>query len=462
MEVTNPYSGARVGTLWQAARQDAAGILEAAEKGQTALSRMPLYQRADILLAYANLLSDNIENLAALQCAEMGKVIAECREELEEAVSVTKGYAERAKHLYGKTFPAGQPGLESDLLFTRREAIGVVLCIIPFNFPAELFTHKVVPALAMGNATIVKLPDENPLMALELVQLLVQAGMPKEAVGALCCTPEFSSEYILSTSGIRAVSFTGSPGAGSKVVQAAAPRLHKTFLELGGNDPFIVFADAPLSETVEEIIEGRVANCGQNCCASKRFIVHRDIYNALADKLANRLAALVEGDPANENTEIGYITTEKRAKIIEEQVRHTVEQGATLRCGGERRGCFVQPALLTGVAPSMDIATHLEIFGPVLPLIPFGTPAEAIEIANSTPYGLQAGIMGGNLRQCVEVAGQLQCGAVVLNGSGNYRHGEMPFGGHKKTGNSREGISTTLEEMSEEKTFILKDAFPQA
>lgn len=457
--VYNPANGEEVGRLWHAATEDAPAILTAAAEGFAAWCAQPLHARAAVLQRYAALVDDNADRLAALQSEEMGKPIAACREEVREAAAITRGYAERAKHLYGRTFPQSQPGLEDDLLFTRREPLGVVLCIIPFNYPAELFTHKVIPALAMGNAVIAKVPDENPLMMLELVKLLVDAGLPQKAAGALCCEPEFSTNHILPSPILAAVSFTGSPKAGSAIAKAAAGPLHRVFLELGGNDPLLIMEGANLDEAVEQIIAGRIDNAGQNCCASKRFLVHRSLYNELAQRLIERLKTLKTGDVRNEDTELGYLTTRERAETVAHQIQTTVEQGATLAYGGERTGCFVQPAVLTGVSPEMDIMGEMEVFGPVLPLCPFNTAGEAIAIANQIPYGLAAGIFGAGADEAIHIAGQLHCGTVVLNGSGNYRHGEMPFGGRGKTGNAREGVSATLEEMSEEKTFVLQNAF---
>lgn len=455
--ITNPANGKPVGSIWKAIPGDETLVLDTAQEGFRKWSAVPLSQRADILMKYADLLEENRDRIAAVECSEMGKIITECTGEVGGSAYITRGFIEKAKHLYGKSYCDNHHGLERDLIFTRREPLGVFYCIVPFNYPVELYTHKVIPALIMGNAVIIKVPADNPLAMIEMSKLLVEAGVPPEAVGLLYCDRVFSTEQIVKSERIQAVSLTGSTSAGISILRDSADTLHKVFLELGGNDPFIIFEDADLDQAVEEILVGRVSNTGQTCCASKRFIVQKTVQDALVEKLIARLDQVKRGDPADPATQIGCILNKKNAATILDQIQFTVEQGAACVYGGTvKNDTFVEPTILTGVTKDMDISKDMEIFGPVIPIIPFTTKEEAVEIANQIPYGLQGGVMTANTMLALDVAAKLQCGSVVVNGSGNYRHMDMAFGGYKMTGIGREGVSATLEEFSQEKTFIIK------
>lgn len=449
-----------LGQAWKAQDSDGDLILSAAREGYSEWSAMPLHERTDIILRYACLLEKHHEELTVLQCREMGKIIGECSLELSDSTAATKGYVERARHLYGKTLCDNHPGLEKDLIFTRREPIGVFFCIIPFNYPVELYTHKVIPALAMGNSVIVKLPSDNPLVLTRMTQLLVEAGVPPKTVSLVYCDRLFSSQNIIKTNRIDGVSLTGSTKTGISVLKDSAEHLHKVFLELGGNDPLIIFADADLDAVVEEIFVGRIFNTGQTCCGSKRFIVEEKVHDKLLEKLVERLKLLRLGDPMDTATEMGRIINAEAANNIQNQIKHTISQGAKLAYGGRMLDeKTMEPAVLVNITHDMDISNTMEVFGPVIPLIPFNTVEEAISIANQIPYGLQAGIMTADIILATNIASKLQCGSVVINGSGNYRHMDMPFGGFKMTGIGREGVSATLEEYSQEKSYIIKQVF---
>ncbi len=460
VDIINPARGEVVGKAWKAKEGDEVRILSAAREGFKAWSAVPLHERARILKKYTALLDANHRELNLLQCREMGKIITECDLELSDSTAASNGFVERACHLYGQTLCDNHPGLEKDLIFTRREPIGVFFCIVPFNFPVELFTHKVIPALVMGNSVIVKLPSSNPLVLTEMTRLLIEAGVPQNAVSLVYCDRKFSTEKIIKSNEIDAVTLTGSCAAGISVLENAAKPLHKVFLELGGNDPLIVFADADLDMVVEEIFVGRIFNSGQTCCGSKRIIVEESCRDKLVEKLIARLRKLRIGDPIDEETELGSLISEGSAKEVLNQIAHTVEQGAHLIYGAQLLSeAVVEPALLVDVTADMDIAGEMEVFGPVIPILTFKTPEEAVALANQIPYGLQGGIMTSDMALALNLASKLQCGSVVVNGSGNYRHMDMPFGGYKMTGIGREGVSATLEEYSQQKSYVIKGVF---
>ena len=457
VRIQNPATGQTVGTLYKAAPGDGKVILANAQKGFASWSAMPLYRRTDILMRYVALLGENKDRLGLLLSREMGKILSEAMGEAVGTANISKGFIQRANHLYGKVINDNQPGLESDLIFTRREPLGVVLCIVPFNFPLELYAHKVIPALIMGNAVIIKVPSTNPLALTEMTKLLVEAGVPAEAAQVVYADRNFVTEEIIKTDGIQAVSITGSTAAGIAVQQDSAPYLHHVFLELGGNDALIICEDADLDYAVEQIYWGRVFNVGQTCCASKRFIVQRNIYDELVKRLCARLDKVRRGDPTDPKTEYGCMHSIAAANTVLAQIESLKAQGAKVVYGGTlKNATFLEPTVLVEVTRDMDVAKDLEIFGPVIPLIPFDTVEESIDIANQTKYGLQAGIVTSDYAQGIHMATKIQAGGVVTNATGNYRHLDQPFGGFKKSGIGREGASSTLEEFSQEKTYIVR------
>lgn len=457
VEIHNPANGELVGTIYKAVSGDGARILETAKKGFAVWSAMPMHQRTDILMRYVALLGENKDRLGLLLSREMGKIYGEAMGEAVGTANISKGFIQRANHLYGKVINDNQPGLEGDLIFTRREPLGVILCVVPFNFPLELYAHKIIPALIMGNAVIIKVPSSNPLALTEMTKLLVEAGVPAEAAQVVYADRTFATEELIKTDGIQAVSITGSTAAGIAVQRDSAPYLHKVFLELGGNDALIICEDADIDYAVEQIYWGRVFNVGQTCCASKRFLVHRSIHDELVKRLCARLDAVRRGDPTDPTTEYGCMHSAAAAKTVMEQIAQLKAQGAVCVYGGTLKNeTFLEPTVFTHVTRDMDVAKDLEIFGPVIPIIAFDTIEEAIDIANQTKYGLSAGIVSNNYAQAIRMATKLQAGAVVTNATGNYRHLDQPFGGFKKSGIGREGVSATLEEFSQEKTYIVR------
>jgi succinate-semialdehyde dehydrogenase/glutarate-semialdehyde dehydrogenase len=291
--------------------------------------------------------------------------------------------------------------------------------------------------------------------ALILCELLVEAGVPANAIQCLTGSGSKIGPWLTSDKRVNAVSLTGSTEAGVEVAKMCAPSLKHVSLELGGNDPLIIFDDCDFELAVSETIGGRIGNAGQTCCASKRFIVQKGIKDKFIAELVKRLAQLKIGDPSDPTVEMGPVISERAAKQVEQQIQHTVEQGAKLVCGGTRDGAFVAPTVLE-VTPDMDIARDLEVFGPVFPIIQFETMEEAIQIANNTVYGLSSGVITENIRQAMKVANSVQAGACIINGTGNYRLAHQPFGGYNISGLGREGAICTLEEMTRQKMISFK------
>jgi len=319
-----------------------------------------------------------------------------------------------------------------------------------------LYAHKVAPALLMGNAVIIKPSSYTPLAASIVTNLLIEAGVTPNAVQYITGSGAKIGDWLTTSPLVRAISLTGGTSAAVHIIEKSAPNIPRLFFELGGNDPLIIFGDADIELAVSESIGGRITNAGQICCCSKRFIVHNSVKEAFTEKLVRVLESIAPKNAADPDAVMGPVVSEAAAIEIINQVEKTVAQGAKCVLGGTREGAYVAPTVLTGVTSAMDIANAMEIFGPVFPIIGFDTFEEAIEIANGTPYGLQGGVITADMKTAMKAATQMQCGAVVINGSGNYRSAHQPFGGYKLSGLGREGILTTLDEMSQAKTISFK------
>lgn len=454
--VFNPATQELLDTVPVATEEDIERCLDIAQDGKRLWAGTPLVERSKILLKYTSLLESHKKELATLQSKDMGKPFSQCIGEVDTAIMLFEGFVERAKHLYGETVPESQPGAEKDMLFTRREPLGVIACILPFNFPTTLFAHKVAPALVSGNAVVIKPSSDNPLVVIRLTELLLEAGVPGSVAQVITGSGSMVGKILCSSTKVNAITLTGSTEAGITVMRDSADALHRVTLELGGNDPMVIFADGDLELAVNEAYSGRIANAGQICCSPKRFIVQEPIAKDFVDKLKAKFGKIVKGDILDPRTELGCLINENAAKRVEEQVKLTIQQGAKCVYGGKRNGAFFEPTILVDVTPDMDVAKDMEIFGPVFPIIAFKTEEEALTIANNTKYGLCAGVVTSDINKGIRFMSKVEAGTVVINGNSRYRHIDHRFGGYKMSGIGREGIPCTIEEMTQVKTYVLK------
>ena len=362
--------------------------------------------------------------------------------------------------MYGKSIPMNsEPRGLGDVLFTVFEPLGVIAAICAFNFPGVLFSHKAAAALCAGNSVILKPASDTPGATMLMTKLLLEAGVPANAAQCITGSGSVIGNGLVSDPRVAGVTLTGSTKVGINVAKLCAAQLKACSLELGGNDPLVIMEDTPIEEAVEQALGGRIANAGQICCSSKRFIVHNSIKDAFVKRLAERLEAMRLGDPLDPQTQIGPVINEKAAKTIISQIESAVSQGAKLVCGGTREGCFVKPTVLTDVPVDSDVATNEEIFGPVFPVIGFDTLDEAIAIANNSCYGLSAGILTKDTKVGMKFALAVDAGGCVVGANGNYRLTQQPFNGHKLSGIGSEGTMYTLHEMVKVKTIVLKNVF---
>jgi succinate-semialdehyde dehydrogenase/glutarate-semialdehyde dehydrogenase len=458
IEVTNPANGKVIDTVPAATEADVIRAVERAKAGQKKWAQVPVHEKGDILLKFVALVEENKEKLARTLSDETGKPITEARGEIANIPIAFKAFVEKAKHLYGEVIPQGQEkNQEHHVLLTLKEPIGVVACVIPFNFPCDLFDQKVAPTLLAGNAAIVKPSTDNPLTLCMLTELLVQAGVADGAIQIITGRGSQTGNWLCKNPDVHAITLTGSTAVGIETYKNAADHLAHIALELGGNDAFIVAPDGDVDLAVEELIWGRMYNTGQVCCASKRFLIHNSLKDAFTRKAVERIKKIKTGDPADDATQLGCLISEKAAIEVERQVNLTVSQGGRIVLGGKRNGAFYEPTLIADVPKTADVAKDMEIFGPVVPVIGFDTLEEAVEIANASIFGLCGCIFSADIKTAWRIAAQLECGGVVINGASFFRSFEMPFGGYKYSGIGAEGVLSTFDEVTRTKTIVLKN-----
>ena len=461
IEVVNPATGDVLDTIPETTQEQFEQALAAGRRGARVWARTPVHERVAVLRRFTLLLEEQAERIAVLLTAENGKVLQQARDEVAGSIRLFRGYAEEAMRLYGITIPGdAQPGLEDDLIMVHREPYGVLGAIVPFNFPLDLFTHKVAPALASGNAVIVKPSEEAPLAVLAVVELLLEAGVPASAMQAVTGSGHRVGAWLAGSDQIDIVSFTGSTEVGVQIARSAARHLTPTFLELGGNDPLIVFPDADLEAAVAHAVQSRTLCSGQICCSTKRLLVHRDVAAEVTDALVVALGAMTVGDPMDPATHIGPLVSEVAAERAAKQVATALEQGAELALGdGAASGAYFAPVVMTRVDRAADVASDTEIFAPTLPIIEFADEAEALSIANQSRYGLNASVFTSDLGRGLRLARELEAGMVIVNGGTAYRPDAVPFGGYKASGLGREGFTTTLQEFTQPKTVSLRSVY---
>ncbi|MCF6468407.1 aldehyde dehydrogenase family protein [Nonomuraea sp. MG754425] len=458
IEVRNPGTGELLGEVESCTEERVVSVVDTAQAGQREMAGLPAYEREALLRRVADLVEAESESLALLLAAENGKPILQTRGEVAAAVRIFRGYAGEATRLFGRQIPLDAvPGLERHLAVTRREPLGVVAAVVPFNYPVELYAHKAAAALAAGNAVVVQPPARCPLAVLRVAELVAQAGAPPHAHQVVTGGVRVS-QLLAELPGIAAVSLTGSTTAGRELARRGADTLKKVFLELGGNDALIVCADADLTEAARAVVLGRLARGnGQICCAVKRVYAERAVHDDFMAALLDETRKLTVGDQLLESTDVGPLIAEEAAERVEAAVHRLVADGATLVTGGGRQGAFYAPAVLSDV-PVSSAAFAEEIFGPVAPVASFTDPMEAVRLANASPYGLQAAVFTRDISRAFTIASKLDVGGVVINGSTALRAENLPFGGTKDTGGYREGVHDTALEFTRQKTIIVMEA----
>jgi acyl-CoA reductase-like NAD-dependent aldehyde dehydrogenase len=450
IDVRSPYSGDVVGRVAKAGADETCRAIDAAAEAMR--EPLPAHKRAEILVKVAGYLGRRHEEVAQTICAEAGKPLKTARVEASRAMSTYTMAAVQARTLAGDVVPmdASQAG-EGKLAFTLRLPIGVVGAISPFNFPLNLVAHKIAPALAAGCAVVLKPATATPLSALLLAELEEEAGLPPGWLNVLVGPSSEIGDVLVGDERVAALTFTGSGDVGWRLKERA-PRKHVA-LELGNATPVIVEADADLEDAAARLAGNAFSFAGQSCISVQRIYVARDAYDGFVERYLPKVEALKVGDPADEDTDVGpLIDAEAKERVL----TWIGESGGEVLAGGdETDDGLIRPTVIA--SPRLDAKVSCdEVFGPVCTITPYGSLDEAIELANGTRYGLQAGIFTAKVKTALEAARRLEFGGVTVNEAPTFRADQMPYGGVKDSGNTREGPAYAVRELTEERIVVLQ------
>ena len=444
--VASPYDGRPAGRIHRSTHQDVQDAVEAAASAGRAWAETPAYQRASVLQKITRRMEQRADDLARVMTLQTGKTLREARTETLRSISTMEISAEEAKRIHGEMVPmdAVAPGA-GKLGFTLRVPVGVVAGITPFNAPLSTLCHKLGPALAAGNTLVVKPHPHGSGVTALLGQLVLDAGLPPGVFNMVHGGADIGAALV-EHPGVALVNFTGSGKVADQILRSIG--LKRSLLELGGNAPTIVHGDADLDKAVPQCIEAGFGLTGQSCISTQRIYVQRPIYETFVERLVAGVRARKLGDPLDTATDTGPMINEAAAIRIEAWIQEAVAQGARLRCGGQRNGTLLAPAVLTDVDPRMKVVCD-EVFGPVVTVSPYDTLDEALQCANATPWGLKSGIFTRSLDVALAAARRLEYGTVNVNAASRARTDQEPSGGVKHSGWGKEGPRYAIEEMSD-------------
>jgi len=451
VEVRSPYSGDLVGRVAKAGAAEARRAIDAAEAAMR--EPLPAHKRAEILVRVAGYLGRRHDEVAQTISAEAGKPLKAAKVEAARAMSTFTMAAVEARKLAGEMVPmdASQAG-EGKLAFTLRLPIGVVGAISPFNFPLNLVAHKIAPALAAGCAVVLKPASQTPFSALLLAELETEAGLPPGWLNVLVGPASEIGDVLVEDERVRAITFTGSSEVGWKLAERAPRKRVK--LELGNATPVIVEADSDLDDAATKLAANAFSFAGQSCISVQRIYVHRSRYDDLLGRFLPKVEALVVGDPADETTDVGPLIDRDARDRVLAWIEEAREAGAEILTGGDLDGELVRPTVIANPSPELKVACE-EVFGPVCSVTAYDRLDDAIELANGTRYGLQAGIFTTNVRTALEAAHRLEFGGVTINEAPTFRADQMPYGGVKDSGNTREGPAYAVRELTEDRLVVI-------
>jgi betaine-aldehyde dehydrogenase len=455
----NPATGASIATAPLGGKADVDRAVEAAQAAFDApkgWSSWAAGKRGRTLAKLAALVKDHTEELAQLESRNTGKPITSARGEITGVSLVFDYYAGAANKIYGQTIPVSKPGLD----MTLREPIGVVGLIVPWNFPLLMASWKLGPALAAGNTCILKPASYSPMTALRLGELALEAGFPPGVINVVTGPGGTAGASIAAHPGIGKVAFTGETTTGQEIMRLAANNVKKISLELGGKSPNVVYADADLERFAAESPYSVFDNCGQDCCARSRIFVERSAHEKVVELFVEATRKVKVGDPMDDATEVGTLVSFRQRDRVRDYIEIGLGEGANLVVGGDAPddpaladGAYLMPAVFDGVSNDMRIARE-EIFGPVVSVIPFDTEAEAIKLANATPYGLSGSVWSRDIGKALRTAKGIQAGVLSVNSNSSV-HTEAPFGGYKMSGIGRELGMSAIDLYTETKNIFI-------
>jgi acyl-CoA reductase-like NAD-dependent aldehyde dehydrogenase len=454
MSVIDKYTGEAFGTVPVASKETVDRAIGAAREAFPAWSRTPAHKRYRILDKVSQLLETYQEEIATIICREAGKAWKYSVGEVSRSVETFRFSAEEAKRIHGETVPmdASFAG-EGRVGFWLRCPVGVVSAITPFNFPLNLVSHKVGPALAVGNTMVLKPASTTPLTALKLAEILEEAGVPPGVFNVVVGSGGTVGEWLTVDPRIAKISFTGSPPVGEEIIRKAG--LKKVTMELGNNSGTIVEPDADLSAAVPRCVMSSFANSGQVCISLQRLYIHKAIAAEFTKRFLAETAKLKVCNPLEKDCDVGPMIEEREAVRAEEWVKEAVKEGAKVLIGGKREGRVMQPTVLANVRAEMKVMCQ-EAFAPLVSLYEYESFEDAVRMVEDSPYGLQAGIYTNDIKKAMYAVDRINAGGVMINDTSIFRVDHMPYGGNKMSGLGREGVRFACEEMTAIKMVMIK------
>ncbi|MGB6407668.1 MAG: aldehyde dehydrogenase family protein [Planococcus donghaensis] len=452
VELFSPYSNEKIGDIPKASKEDVEKAIDAATNASEEMANLTAYQRAEILEQLVALFIEHRERAAKLISLESAKPLKYALGEIDRTIETYKFAAEEAKRLTGEMVPMdAAKGGSNRLAYTLREPVGVVAAITPFNFPQNLVAHKIGPAIASGNTVVLKPASQTPLSAFLLADLLDQTDLPKGAFNLVTGSGKTVGDVLVESEKVKMITFTGSPAVGKGIRDKAG--LKKVALELGSNSGLIIDEGVDMDVVIEKVVIGSFSNQGQVCISLQRIYIMESLIEEFLTRFKEATTKLKVGDPLDPSTEISAMISKEEQQRAETWVQEAVADGAKLVIGGKVEDEVFQPTILTQVAADSKVSCQ-EVFAPVVIVNPIQSVEQGISEINNSDYGLQAAIFTNDIKTAFNASKKLQVGGVLINDIPTFRVDQMPYGGVKESGNGKEGLKYTIEEMTEMKLVI--------
>jgi aldehyde dehydrogenase (NAD+) len=450
INITNPYTNDLIGTVPSLSGKE---LSDAVQKASSFRSNLTAYERYEILINTAETILERKDEISRLISFESGICLKSTRHEIDRTYQALIFSAEEAKRLEGTQYPGDIiPGVRDKFGITIYQPVGLILAITPFNHPMNQVVHKVGPGIAANNTIVLKPSSKTPLTAIKFVEILLESGLPKEMITLITCDMNQHGDELVGNPLFDMVTFTGSTEVGERIHNHTG--IKKALFELGGNGVLMVLEDSDIDEVATIACKGAFSNSGQRCTSIKRILLQNSVADSFINAFKKKTSQLILGDPFDSESDLGTVIDENAAINIEKRIKDAVDSGAYLVMGGNRVGAAIEPTILDHVLPEMEIVKK-ETFGPTAPIIRFDTIKEAIEIANRTEFGLQAGVCTKSIDTAMYIAKALKVGAVMINEGPGFRIEQFPFGGIKKSGLGREGVKCAIREMSHLKLIVI-------
>ncbi len=451
-DLRSPYSGKVIAQVPMAEKETVLKAIECAEQGAKEMKKLTALERSNILERAAGIFKERLEECALILAKENAKPLKAARGEILRTIETYKFAAEEAKRIHGETIPmdAAKNG-KGRFAYTKREPLGVIAAITPFNFPFNLAAHKLGPAFAAGNSVILKPASQTPLSALAAAEIFEEAGLPKGALNVVTGKGSDVGDVLVTDPRIKMVTFTGSVEVGLGIKERAG--LKKVTLELGSNSAVIIDSAADLDAVAQRCVEGSFAYSGQVCISVQRIYVQEDLYESFLQKFTEKTKRLKFGDPESEDTDLSALISINEAKRVEGWIESARNAGTEIAYGGQRTGAILHPTIIKNAGSTQEVSCQ-EAFAPIVSVNSYSTWDEAIDLVNDSLYGLQAGVYTTSMPKAFDAVDRLEVGGVIVNDIPSFRVDHMPYGGVKNSGTGREGIKYSVEEMTELKLAV--------